>query len=471
MYSKKSILLIVLLLCNLMAEGNDSNRQRVIVTTDGEIDDRASMVRFLLSSNEFDVEGIINSSSQFHWVGGTGWNEFHPVEWIREYIGYYSNVYDNLLLHDSHYPSPDYLLEKWHVGNISAIGEYESETDGAKYIAECILDETDNRPIWIQAWGGCNTIASALKIIETHHSDKMEYAASKIRLYLIWEQDQSYQEYIRPKWEKYNIPTIISDQFDCMAYIWDKVLPDHLHDLFRSTWIHHNILDGKGPLCAAYPHNTGNFNAEGDTPAFLHVMPTGLRSTESPDYGGWGGRYINVRNNIWMDIPPTNAYQHPSGKYGFENSWSKMMENWSDTEQIKIRSEYFRPLWRWLEEIQNDFAARANWCVKDYDNANHHPIVTVNHKDLYVMAGDTITLDASNSYDPDCDGLEFSWWFDNDINSKKYAEEPVSNEAVARISIPDNVQVGENLHVVCTVKDNGVPALSRHQRVILHVIG
>ena len=41
-------------------------KARVIVTTDGEADDRASMVRFLLSANEFDVEGIINSSSQFH---------------------------------------------------------------------------------------------------------------------------------------------------------------------------------------------------------------------------------------------------------------------------------------------------------------------------------------------------------------------------------------------------------------------
>lgn len=55
------------------------NKPRVIVTTDGEADDRASMVRFLLTANEFDVEEIINSSSQSHWEGGKGWNSFHPV--------------------------------------------------------------------------------------------------------------------------------------------------------------------------------------------------------------------------------------------------------------------------------------------------------------------------------------------------------------------------------------------------------
>ncbi len=42
-----------------------ADKPRVIVTTDGEIDDECSMVRFLLYANEFDVEGIITSSSQY----------------------------------------------------------------------------------------------------------------------------------------------------------------------------------------------------------------------------------------------------------------------------------------------------------------------------------------------------------------------------------------------------------------------
>lgn len=167
------------------------------------------MVRFLLSANEFDVEGIINSSSQFHWEGGKGWNAFHPVEWIREYIEYYKKVYPNLLLHDKNYPSPEYLLSKWKVGNIKGDGEYRERTEGAQFIAKVLLTENnDPRPVWIQAWGGCNTLASALKIIQEDYPEKMEQVASKMRLFLIWEQDKAYQEYIRPNWEHFQIPTI-----------------------------------------------------------------------------------------------------------------------------------------------------------------------------------------------------------------------------------------------------------------------
>ena len=48
-------------------------RPRVTVTTDGEAD-------------EFEVEAIINSSSQFRWVGGQGWNAFHEPSWIADPI-------------------------------------------------------------------------------------------------------------------------------------------------------------------------------------------------------------------------------------------------------------------------------------------------------------------------------------------------------------------------------------------------
>lgn len=56
-----------------------------------------------------------------------------------------------------------------------------------------------------------------------------------MRLFLIWEQDKVYQEYIRPNWEHFQIPTIISDQFDCMAYIWNKVLPASVQPFFRKN--------------------------------------------------------------------------------------------------------------------------------------------------------------------------------------------------------------------------------------------
>ena len=68
----RPLLFAVLLLClspSCKKSDNESARPRVIVTTDGEIDDECSLVRFLLYCNEWDVEAIVTSSSQYHWRG------------------------------------------------------------------------------------------------------------------------------------------------------------------------------------------------------------------------------------------------------------------------------------------------------------------------------------------------------------------------------------------------------------------
>ena len=45
--------------------------------------------------------------------------------------------------------------------------------------------------------------------------------------------------------------------------------------------------------------------------------------------------------------------------------------------------------WKYIDDIQNDFAARADWCVKDYKNANHAPKITVKEgTDIQAEAGE-----------------------------------------------------------------------------------
>lgn len=462
----------VLLNENFNSKDNDC-RPRIIVTTDGEEDDRASFVRFLLTSNEFDIEAIVNTSSQFHWVGGKGWNAFCPPEWLNEYIGYYAKVYPNLSLHDSYYPSPEYLSSICKVGNISQPHEYEERTEGAEFIAQILLDNKDTRPVWIQAWGGCNTIACALKIIQEDYPEKMKEVAGRTKLFLIWEQDESYQKYIRPNWEHLQIPVIISDQFDCMAYIWRKVLPDNVKTYFEKPWFYKNILNGHGALCDAYHHKDQAFNAEGDTPAFLHNIPNGLRNMENPSYGGWGGQYVQLRNNVWIDRKPSEKHDYPKGQWGIANSWSKHMEYFEHHDSIQMRTRYFKPLWRWLSDVQHDFAARADWCVKTYKEANHHPIACLKDGLLNrtAKAGEQLLLDASSSEDPDGNRLYFKWWYFEEASNSKYKPDiDTPNSSKVTIKIPEKALPGEKLHFICEVIDDGEPSLKKYLRVIVKIV-
>ena len=70
-----------------------SEKPRVIVTSDGEIDDECSMVRFMLYTNEWDVEAIVTSSSQYHWQG----HSWAGDDWIDPYLDAYAQVYPNLI--------------------------------------------------------------------------------------------------------------------------------------------------------------------------------------------------------------------------------------------------------------------------------------------------------------------------------------------------------------------------------------
>lgn len=61
-------------------------KPRVIVTCDPELDDNNSMIRYILHSTDFQTEGLIYTSSRFHWRGdGKGTTQFIPgAEYDRQ---------------------------------------------------------------------------------------------------------------------------------------------------------------------------------------------------------------------------------------------------------------------------------------------------------------------------------------------------------------------------------------------------
>lgn len=468
---------------NIKASSEEKTKPRIIVTSDGEIDDECSMVRFLLYTNEWDVEGIVTSSSQYHWHG----HNWAGDDWLDPYLDAYAQVYPNLLLHDNGYPSPEHLKSVAFLGNVEAEGEMDSITPGSQHIVNVLLDESKNEPVWLQAWGGTNTIARALKTIEEVHPEKMEEVAYKLRFFFIWEQDSTYQAYIRPHWGKFNIPTIICDQFWAIAYQWDEIMPADKISYFTVDWMKTNILENHGALCSLYeaykggadnegwqagsPKQQGSFRSEGDSPAFIHTINTGLRSLESPDYGGWGGRYVKVRENTWLDPVPDSAFVYPEGRWYTRSAWGRNYMRNTYPENKDLMDIYFKPITRWADALQNDFASRADWCVKPYGEANHPPVVKLETAlNIVAVPGEKIRLSAKGTFDPDGNKLNVRWWqyaeADSYTGSIKIENE---NEMSASFIVPADTKAGETIHIVCEVTDNGEPRHTRYQRVIIGV--
>src|SRR5580765_5557647 len=80
------------------------DKQRVVVMTDiaNEPDDQMSMVRFLVYSNQFDVEGLIATTST--WMK----NRVRP-DVIQSVISAYAEVQPNLSKHERGFPRADAL--------------------------------------------------------------------------------------------------------------------------------------------------------------------------------------------------------------------------------------------------------------------------------------------------------------------------------------------------------------------------
>jgi len=410
-------------------------RPRIIATTDGEIDDRCSMVRFLLYANEWDIEGIIYCSSKFHWKG----HHWAGEKWIERDIDMYAKFYDTLKTHAPGFPTPKQLKAVTYIGNIDHVGEMTKVTPGSRRIVEVLLDDKPG-PVYLQAWGGTNTIARALKTIAEKHPDQVAKVTKKAIIFIILDQDNTFRRYIEPNWPGLQVLGSFR-QFACVAYSWDRKIPRELHKYYDAAWMRANILEGHGPLCARYEHHPKKgFRSEGDSPAFMHQILVGLRSLEHPGYGGWGGRFAR------------------EGR-GRKSTWRGARDD----------GDVNKPIWRWSAAFENDWAARADWCVRKYSDANHPPKVKLaGALDRTAKPGDKIVLDAAGSSDPDGDKLSYKWWRYDDVDTaEKKIEITGSDKRRAGFIVPD--EPGKTIHIILEAEDSGDPPLTRYARVIVKI--
>jgi hypothetical protein len=501
MYIKQSILILALFcLSTSLIFAQKQGKPRTIVTTDGELDDVDSFIRMLLYTNEYKVEGLIVSSSQWHYKGDGKGTKFTSememtkklygertelrwpgVQWIYDLVDAYGKVYPNLVKHSKGFPTHKYLKDRIRIGNIDFEGEMAKDTEGSDFIKAKLLDD-DLTPLYLQVWGGTNTIARALKSIEDTYKNTPQWdkiykkVCKKAILYAILDQDATYKKYIEPNWKDVKV-YYNSNQFWSFAYFWKRAVPQELHPYLEGNFMG-DIINNHGPLLKMYySYGDGNpplgeiediyssmekakknqwgsfgqydFISEGDSPAFLHLVDVCLNNLENPEDGGWGGRLVQstVTPSRWEDGDAASDY----------NPFTKQMDKaFAQT--------------RWIPAIQEDFAARADWCVKDFKNANHAPKILVKGGNVMIVnAGEKITLTAIAT-DPDKNKVALTFWQYAEVGTfkEKVIISPIK-DTNASIEIPKSAKTGDTIHIIVEGKDDGVPSLTRYQRVVLRV--
>ena len=451
-------------------------KPRIIVTTDitNEPDDQESLVRFLLYSNQVDIEGLI---------GSTGvWKVSDPATHvIHECIDAYGKVHANLLLHDKNYPTAEFLHKITATGNraygMSDVGFRPSK--GAKMIIEAV-DKDDPRPVWVLAWGGSNNIAQAIWTVRQERSaEELKQFLSKMRVYELAGQDDCGAWMAKTFPDLFLIRNYVA--FKGMSIRFSNNRNPHARggdeSVVSKKWVRENIQENHGPMGEVYPDALHIW--EGDTPTFFHLLPIGLNDPQQQWQGGWGGRFgrDKTKNIAWVnqeysgvpcelggcwinELPYLDYWMYTDAK----DKWSYKGTNYDNV---------YCSIFRWRTDFQHDFAARMDWCVKPYDEANHEPVVVVGgdkttnviYQDAQV--GEVVRLDSSGTSDPDGDQLSYQWWIYNEAGT--YGKETSiqnANADQAELTIPADA-AGKTIHVILTVRDDGQPTLTRYRRVVL----
>jgi hypothetical protein len=318
-----------------------AERPRLMVLTDigGDPDDQQSLVRLMVYTNEFEIEGLIASAS------GTPGELKQAVtrpDLIRQVVEAYAQVRPNLLRHASGWPEAGALLSCIKRGNPHRgrphIGAGH-DTEGSRWIVERVDAGPPTRPLHVAVWGGQTDLAQALwHVRATRGPEGLSAFAARLRVFDINDQDR--------------IAPWMRTEFPGLHYILAQAAPgrDKREGTYRGmyltgdesltsrAWIEENVR-ARGPLGALYPVKTWTAPnphgclKEGDTPAWFFFLPLGGNDPADPAKPGWGGRYQREADGWYRDSPSTPG-EDPRHAVS-----------------------------RWRPDFQRDFARRMLWCV------------------------------------------------------------------------------------------------------------
>ena len=435
-----SALLAILCVCLVFGSALAAEKQRIVVMTDigGDPDDIQSMVRFMLYTCDFEVEGFCTGFGHGHY------KNTRP-ELIRNAVEAYGKVLPNLKKHRPDYPSKERLMsliKDGHNGDPHKVGPG-MDSEASNWIIK-VLEKDDPRPVWFSIWGGPRELAQAIWKMQRTRSAK-EFAAlkGKIRVHSIADQDRT------AGWVKENHPDVF--------WIYSRALfrgiwKEGDQSIVSPEWLEKHVRTGHGPLGPAYPAKAAGKAGvkEGDTPSFFYVLPEGLSDPEHPEWGNWGGRFRrSSRGNEYIPAEDRNDG----------------------------RLDMLYTIHRWRRAYQNAFEARMDWCVKSYEECNHEPVAVCSGDmgqgvlEIATDPGADVKLSAAGSSDPDGDRLSYKWWVYEEAGTY-WDEAPIRriNSVEAVVTVPENAS-GRTIHVILEVVDNGKPTLTAYRRTILKVKG
>ena len=499
----------------------NSEKIRTIITQDAEVDDQNSLRHFLLYANEVELQGIVQTSSKFHWAGIPG--AVRPVrkrtefefeagpddyeapfdekyrwpgtDWMFRVIDDYEKDYPGLKEKAEGFPTPDYLRSITKIGNIGYEGEMEHSTEGSELIRGRILDD-DPRTLYIQVWGGTNTVARALKDIEEEYAGSEGWEAlhekitKKVVMTACGEQDPTYRSYIAESWP--GMQFVKTLQMGSYAYPWFMMPEGESKDTLRAPFMKPEILNGKSALTDGYctwfdgKYYEGegenaqfganpdiiksgwmkdmgiqpvkyDFLSEGDSPTFFLMFDFGFRTLENFAYGGIAGRYALVKNQF-------------NSKGEALNVWDVEKDAYTDRDGNTAETE---SMWPYVADIQRSFASRADWCAGGSDAAEYAPLLSITEgTDLTAEPGEVIELHAEAGLRPG-DGaslVRVSWKLYKEASAAcaKKAEFSAIGEKVS-FMVPADAKKGDQIHLVVQAKADGKHQLTYYQQVIVTV--
>ena len=492
---------------------------RTIITQDAEVDDQNSLRHFLFYANEVELQGIVQTSSKFHWIGVPGAkkpetpskDDFASVgeesgpfdapyrwpgtDWMMRVIDDYEKDYPNLIRHAEGYPTPEALRAITRVGNIGYEGEMDAPTEGSELIKARILDD-DPRLLYLQVWGGTNTIARALMDIEREYRDTPDWPSmheritQKVIITACGEQDPAYRQYVAEAWP--GIAFVKTLQMRSYAYPWFVMPEGESKDTLRAAFMKREILNGKSALTDGYctwldGHEyegegpAGQFGAnpnivnewfgakmglpavperydflsEGDSPTYLLLFPWGFRTLENFAYGGMAGRYHRVEGQ-------TNSRGEQL------NLWDVSLDAYTDPEG---KTHELESMWPYVADIQRDFAARVGWAgTAEYAEAEHAPALTVREGlDFSLNPGEELCLHPA-AESPDGLPVTVTARVYREASAPCAAETAVlEQDGAFRIRVPETAGPGDQIHLIFRAQAAGHHRLVHYQQAILSV--